>query len=333
MDESPRLSESNRLYRGSARNQMSCALPGVSAAIGVLLLAGCLGDSGTASRNSETGNHPPIIKGLSVLPNPATLAGPLRVLVEAQDADSDTVLFRYRWFVNGQVIEGQTRESLPPTFLKRGDRVTVEVTPFDGKVDGVAQVSPPMAIENTAPILSSLSVDFDHEAQGRHLLARVEVLDPDDDQVSLYYRWRKNETVVKEGQDNTLSVAGLTASDVIDIDVTASDGNANGKETVSGRFTLSNSSPTIVSTPSVTATGRAYEYQVKASDPDGDPISYKLEEAPPGMSIGEQTGHIQWNVAPDVRGTYHIKVVAQDNKGGFAAQDFELSILAPDKPS
>ncbi|HKT35870.1 MAG TPA: putative Ig domain-containing protein [Nitrospira sp.] len=332
MDESPRLSESNRLYR-SARDHGSCALPSLSAALAMFLLAGCLGDNGTASRTSENGNHPPIIKGLSILPNPATLAGPLTVRVEAQDADSDTVLFRYRWFVNGQVIAGQTRESLPPTFLKRGDQLTVEVTPFDGKTDGVSQVSAPVAIGNTAPILSSLSVDFDHEAQGRHLLARVEVLDPDEDRVSLHYRWRKNETVVKEGQDNTLSVVGLTPTDVIDVDVTASDGNADGKETVSGRFTLSNSSPTIVSTPSVSATGGAYDYQVKATDPDGDPITYKLEDAPPGMSIEEQTGHIQWNVAPDAHGTYHIKVVAQDNKGGFAAQDFELSVSAPAKAS
>jgi hypothetical protein len=211
--------------------------------------------------------------------------------------------------------------------------LTVEVTPSDGKIDGASQVSPPVSIANTAPILSALSVDFDHEAQGRHLLARVEVVDPDDDQVTLHYRWRKNEMVVKEGEDKTLSVVGLTPSDVIDVDVTASDGNADGKETVSGRFTLSNSSPTILSTPSVSATGGAYEYQVKASDADGDPITYKLEDAPPGMSIGEQTGHIQWNVAPDVRGTYHIKVVAQDNKGGFAAQDFELSISAPAKAS
>jgi len=253
--------------------------------------------------------------------------------VEAQDLDSDIVKFRYRWFVNGKVISGQTGETLPPTLLKRGDQLTVEATPFDGTIDGVPYMSAPVPIVNTAPILSALSVDFDHAVQGRQLLARVEVLDADHDEVSLSYRWRKNETVVKEGEDSTLSVAGLTPRDIVDVDVTASDGNANGTATLSGRFTMSNSSPTILSNPSVSTTGGVYEYLVQASDPDGDPITYTLEEAPPGMSIGEQTGRIHWSVTPEAKGIYRIKVVAQDNKGGFAAQDFELSISAPPKAS
>lgn len=165
------------------------------------------------------------------------------------------------------------------------------------------------------------------------MMAKVDVIDPDNDSVSLKYRWRKNETVVKEGEDNTLDIASVTAADVMHVDVTASDGNPAGSSTVSQRFALSNSAPTIVSTPARSATGGAYEYQVKASDPDGDPITYKLEESPPGMSIGEQTGEIHWNVAPDAHGTYRIKVVAQDNRGGFAAQAFELSISAPAKAS
>ena len=211
--------------------------------------------------------------------------------------------------------------------------MTVEVTPFDGKTNGVPQVSAPVQIVNTPPILSSLTVDYDYGAQGRQLLAHAEVQDPDHDEVSLTYRWKKNETVVKEGQESTLSVAGLTTQDVVDVEVTASDGSSNGTTTLSGRFTMSNSSPTIVSSPSVSAAGSTYEYQVQATDPDGDPITYKLDEAPPGMIIGEQSGRIHWSVTPEAKGSHRIKVVAQDNKGGFAAQDFELSISAPAKTS
>jgi hypothetical protein len=333
VDESPGLNGQPAISRLPRRAQGhgACALPGLSSVAAVLLLAGCLGDNGSASHASKAGNHAPTIKSLSILPSPATLAGPLTVRVEAQDADSDTISFGYRWFINGNVLSGQTRESLSPTFLKRGDQLTVEVTPFDGTTGGASQLSAPVSIANTAPILSSLSVDFDHEAQGRQLLARVEVLDPDHDEVTLRYRWLKNETLIKEGNDKTLSVVGLTPRDVIDVEVAASDGNGTG--TASGRFTMSNSAPTILSAPSVSAMGGVYEYQVQATDPDGDPITYKLEQSPPGMSIGEQTGRIHWNVTPDIKGTHRIKVVAQDNRGGFAAQDFELSLSTPAKPS
>ena len=332
MDESPRLSRSSPWPR--AQDPWSCALSRLAGAGVLFFLSGCMGaDNGTANPASGTGNHPPAVTSVSILPNPVTLAGPLTVRVEAQDLDSDTITFRYRWLVNGKVMPGYTRESLPPTMLKRGDQLAVEVTPFDGRIDGAPVLSPARAVLNTAPILSALSVDFDHAAQGRQLLARVEVLDPDHDDVSLKYRWKKNETVVKEGEDNILSVEGLTPRDVIDVEVTATDGNANGTATFSERFTMSNSSPTILSKPSGSATGGVYDYQVQASDPDGDSITYTLEEAPPGMSIEKETGHIHWNVTPEAAGTFRVKVVAQDNRGGFAAQAFELSVSAPPKAS
>ena len=340
VDESSRVSghrESEASLTGlphRAHDHRSCALRAVAASMAVFLLSACTGtDNGTASQASASGNHAPTMKAVSILPAPAVLSAPLTVRVEAQDLDSDTVTFRYRWLVNGNVIAGQTGVTLPPTLLKRGDQLAVEVTPFDGTTTGEPYLSAAVPVVNTAPILSALSVEFDYAAQGRQLVAHAEVLDPDHDEITLSYRWKKNETVVKEGPEQTLSVAGLTSQDVVDVDVVASDGAANGMTTLSGRFTMSNSSPTIVSTPTASPAGVTYEYMVKASDPDGDPITYKLEEAPPGMSIGEATGQIHWNVAPEAKGTYHIKVVAQDNKGGFAAQDFELSIAAPGKPS
>src|SRR5262249_60637856 len=39
-------------------------------------------------------------------------------------------------------------------------------------------------------------------------------------------------------------------------------------------------------------------YQVVASDPDGDPLSYSLVTAPPGMTI-DSTGLLRWLPTPD----------------------------------
>ena len=248
--------------------------------------------------------------------------------MEAQDLDLNIIEFRYRWLVNGKVITGQTRESLPPELLKRGDQVIVEVTPFDGMIEGALLQSMPVSVVNTAPIISDVGIDVDHQAQGRRLLAKVDVVDPDNDPVSLMYRWRKNETVLKEGEENTLDLAGLTAKDAIQVEVTASDGSPDGTATVTERFTLSNSAPTIVSKPSLSPNGNLFEYLVQASDPDGDPITYGLEVSPPGMSIDANTGRIHWSITPEAKGSYRIKVVAKDPQGGFAMQEFDLSVNA-----
>jgi Putative Ig domain len=314
----------------------TCALPlPLVVAVTLALFSGCSsGESANSDRLPRgPNNHAPVVKSVAILPSPLVLSEPLTVLVEAQDSDLNTINFRYRWLANGTIITGQTRESLPPELLKRGDQVIVEVTPFDGVAEGAPFRSASVPVMNTAPILSRLSVEIDHEAQGGRLLAKVDVVDPDNDPVSLVYRWRKDEKVLKEGEDNTLPITGLTAKDLIQVDVTASDGNTDGAATLSGQFTMSNSSPTITSKPSLSPNGNVFEYLVQASDPDGDPITYGLEVSPPGMTIDEKTGRVHWMVTPEAKGSYRIKVVAKDSQGGFASQEFDLSVNAPKRTS
>jgi len=294
----------------------------------LLILSGCLSGGDNDSRTSSPNNHPPVVKLISILPSPLTLSGPVSIQVEAQDPDLNIVEFRYRWLVNGKVISGQTRESFPPELLKRGDQLVVEVTPFDGMIEGSPLRSNPVSVVNTAPIISGVGIDFDHQAQGRRLLAKVDVVDPDNDPVSLTYRWRKNETVLKEGEENTLDVSGLTAKDAILVEVTASDGVPGGATTVTERFTLTNSAPTIVSKPSSSTNGDQYDYVVQATDADGDPITYELDMSPPGMTIDPNSGRIHWTVTPESKGSYRIKVVAKDPQGGFAMQEFDLAVNA-----
>lgn len=301
-----------------------------------VLLSGCFsheeGGSGGGNRLSgDKSNHAPVVNAVAILPTPVVLSAPLTVRVEAQDLDLNTLSFRYRWLVNGQIVEGKTGESLQPELLKRGDQVAVEVTPFDGTIEGAAFRSAAAAVVNTPPIISDVSVEFDHAAQGRQLLVKVDLVDPDHDAVSLTYRWKKNETVLKEGEENTLDLAGLTAKDTIRVDVTASDGAPDGSVTVTEQFTLSNSSPTIVSKPSSLPNGDQYDYLVQATDEDGDAITYELEVAPHGMTIGAKTGRIHWGVTPDKNGSHRVRVIARDSQGGFATQEFELSLTAPSK--
>lgn len=322
-----------------ARDRRSRALPVGGGRwwlpVALVLLSGCFSHEETGgggnSLSGDKSNHSPVVKTVAILPTPVVLSDPLTVRVEAQDLDLNTLSFRYRWLINGQVIAGQTRESLQPELLKRGDQVAVEVTPFDGIIEGGAFRSAPASVVNTPPIISRVSVEFDHDAQGRQLLAKVDVVDPDHDAVSLTYRWRKNATVLKEGEENSLDLAGITAKDTIQVDVTALDGSPDGTVTVTERFMMSNSSPTIVSKPSPSPNGAQYDYLVQANDADGDPITYGLEVAPPGMTIEANTGRIRWGVTTDVKGSYRVRVIAKDPQGGFATQEFDLSLTAPSK--
>ena len=297
-----------------------------------LVWGGMSGDKNEpAGQVSGTSNHAPVVKAVSILPNPLNLAGSISVRVEAQDLDQQTMVFRYRWLVNGHVISGQTLSTLPAQLLKRGDQVSVEVIPFDGITAGAPFQSVPVTVVNTAPIISDVAVDLDHDVQGRRLLAKVNVMDPDHDSVTVTYRWRKNETILKEGEDNALDLADLTAKDIVNVEVTASDGTPHGSTTVEERFTLTNSSPSIISSPTASPRGDLYEYLVRATDPDGDPLTYALEVSPPGMTIQAETGQIRWVISPETKGSHQVRVVVKDPQGGFATQDFDLSLNHPTK--
>jgi len=298
--------------------------------LAVVFLAACSSDeTGGDRRSGMADNHPPVIKSAVILPTPVVLSGPVTVSVDAQDLDGQNVQYRYRWLVNGEVTAGQTAASFPPELLKQGDQVVVEVTPYDGVITGAPFRSAAAMVANTAPIIAHLSIGYDFDAQASRIIANAEVIDPDQDPVTVTYRWTQNDQIVKEGEDNTVDVVGLTAKDPIQVEVIASDETHQGATSVRGQFLIANSLPTIVSQPPSAPTGGQYAYHVQATDPDGDALTYALESAPPGMTIDAQTGQINWVPASDTKGRYLVRIVAKDTQGGFASQEFELALSMP----
>jgi hypothetical protein len=49
------------------------------------------------------------------------------------------------------------------------------------------------------------------------------------------------------------------------------------------------------------------------------------------MTIEANTGRIHWGITSEAKGKYQVRVVAKDPQGGFARQDFDLSVNAMSK--
>jgi YD repeat-containing protein len=89
-----------------------------------------------------------------------------------------------------------------------------------------------------------------------------------------------------------------------------------------------NKKPLITSQPTAEASsGRSYQYQVRALDGDGDPISYSLETAPTGMTLSATTGLLTWTPTAGQVGTQSVTLTASDGKGGIDTQTFALNVL------
>jgi len=86
----------------------------------------------------------------------------------------------------------------------------------------------------------------------------------------------------------------------------------------------------ISSAPSGVYAGDAYFYAIEVYEPEEDPVSFRLDEAPEGMTIDSQTGLVCWaTTAADV-GEYSFGVVLSD---GFNEYGVRYEIVVLEKPN
>lgn len=312
----------------------SCSVSLLSAFMLLLATAGCSeesfrsGSSGIA--NAVKQNHPPIIKSAKIIPNPIILDQQSMVEVEAEDPDGDLLItFRHQWIVNGSPLIGETAPSLAPSMLKRGDRVAVEITAFDGRENGKPYQTQPILVGNTPPVVASVLLEPPQLVPGDRVRAHVEASDADKDNIRLTFRWWKNQSLLKEGEESDIDTTGFGVKDIIRVEVTAHDEVSKGQAVSSAPLVLGNSPPKFVSVPPTPTSREQFLYVAQAKDPDGDPITYLLETAPPGMTIDKTTGQIAWRIPTDLTGTHRVRVVVQDGQGGSSFQEFELALSSP----
>ncbi|MBH0179501.1 MAG: hypothetical protein HP491_16985 [Nitrospira sp.] len=283
---------------------------------------------GSKALSAVGNNRPPIVTSAKILDGPLSLDSPVKVQIEAEDPDREAVSFRYQWYVDGTAFAGQTSPTLAPEHLRRGQMVSVEVVPADGAQTGKAYRTAAVVVGNTPPHISGVTVTPQPIVIGENVEAQVEASDPDHDRIDVSYRWFKNGIVIKESDEPFLVTTGFIPQDHIVVEVTARDSSSTGNSVRSVSLTVGNSPPKIVSMPPASDGKSPYEYAVKAVDLDGDHMAYQLEAAPPGMTINQQSGRILWSLPPDQFGTFHVKVIAQDGRGGVAYQEFDLSLSA-----
>jgi hypothetical protein len=304
--------------------------------MGVTLCAACTDGEmteGTAPITRSSSNGPPVVTTAVIVDAPISQSAPAAVEIQSEDPEREAVSFHYQWYVDNAPIAGQTSATLPPEFFRRGQTVFVEIIPTDGTNKGQPYRTAGVVVGNTSPRITAVSLVPQTSRVGDRIEARVEASDPEHDRVDLTYKWYRNDTVIKDGEDSFLDTTEFAAPDRIAVEVTASDPAGSAHSLKSESLTLGNSGPTIVSTPPTVAVQGRFDYSVKALDPDGDSLTYHLEMAPPGMTISSDTGHIGWQIPTDQEGTFHVRVVAKDGRGGLATQEFDVTLSATTTPA
>jgi hypothetical protein len=175
---------------------------------------------------------------------------------------------------------------------------------------------------NSPPVVRSVRFIHADVKAGTGLAVEVEGYDADGDAVQFEIAWSKNGEPV--GTGNRLTTP-LKRGDKVSVTVTPFDGKERGKSATLFRDIL-NTPPSIEGQEQFLVTDNAVTFHVRASDSDGDPLTYSLKDAPAGMSIDPKTGWVRWVTSPGTTGKVPFTVIVSDGAGGESTARFTVTI-------
>jgi hypothetical protein len=129
-------------------------------------------------------NSRPRVTRVELFPPAPTATDTLIVEAQATDIDGDGYELRYRWRVNGTLLEDATTNSLAPNRVKRGDTLQLAVAAADAEGEGEWFEAMPLQLANGVPKITS--------APGRTLASAtryeyaIQASDPDGDKPLRY---------------------------------------------------------------------------------------------------------------------------------------------------
>ncbi len=139
------------------------------------------------------------------------------------------------------------------------------------------------------------------------------------------YDWTLNGQAAGDGSDR---LSGFKRGDRVGVKITPFDGDKAGQARFLD-FLINNTVPRIAESKQGSFDGKTFTYQVKGTDPDGDPIKYSLEDAPAGMTIDPNTGAVSWQLKEDDYGERTFKVKLSDGKSGVTVHTVKVDLQKP----
>jgi hypothetical protein len=251
--------------------------------------------------------------GLSIVPAEARKNSTLFLAPKGFNVGDATV----EWLVNGIGVPNPNPHMLAAASLNKGDSVQARAT-----IKGREVKSDIVIIKNSPPVTGKVKLLPEVFKPGDLLSVELSGSDPDGDEVTFLFEWTKNGEPAGKGKTMDSHVK---RGDKISLKITPFDGEDYGR---SGTMNteIANMPPTIVDNKEFKFDGKVLSHQVKATDPDGDTLTYSLKEAPQGLTIDASTGLITWTVPAGFKGKGSYSVVVKDPRGAEAFQVFNFNI-------
>jgi hypothetical protein len=251
---------------------------------------------------------------LEIAPKNATRASILQLIPRGFDLSDAKI----EWLVNDRPFTTLVPTQFVGAEAEKGAAIQARATVREKEV-----LSDIVHIVNTPPEIVGSKFIPDVVKQGDALGIDAVGNDVDGDSITILYEWTLNGAPAGKGQ----SIEGtLKRGDKITVRVTPYDGEAYGRGVFLNRE-IANWPPVFVEHKEFSFDGSVYTYQAKATDSDGDPLTFTLASAQAGMTIDPSTGVLTWKVPPDFKGKTSVMLIVSDGHGGRGSYTVEIAIL------
>jgi len=189
----------------------------------------------------------------------------------------------------------------------------------------------PVAATNYVPQILDLAYQPSSFNRESGIQVRPLLLNGEDANVIFRCRWFVNAEEIEDQSGDFLAGNYFSRGDLVAVAVTPIGNGQQGKPVRSGEVEAGNAPPKIVSQPPAQFSPGLFTYEIEAMDADGDSLAYDLLEAPPGMQLARESGHLVWVIEKWQAGLVNVTVVVDDGFGGQDKQQFTMDLSLMEK--
>lgn len=277
--------------------------------------------------NGVAENHAPTITSIPSTTATVNLAYHYQVI--ASDLDGDSLIYTLDAAPVGMTIDPTSgaMDWLPG--VEQIGSVSVEVLVKDGRGGSDTQHFTIAVADqpNRSPVITSTPAT--QVVENDVYTYKVVATDPDDDILTFRLVNAPANVVLDAATQELRWATTIGDAGTYPITVQVDDGSGGvAEQSFELTVTALNRPPQITSTPARVGTENLlYAYQVVATDPDNDGVSFSLEAAPAGMHIDANGGLIEWTPTFDQAGEHEVSITVSDAGGQVTEQRYSLVIL------